>query len=146
LQFGDDDLFINKAATATNCSIEYDKEAHTISRPNYNFSSWLLHKIYRRRTRKYYTGIDRFLLNLYHFLMTFSYIALGGAVYATLNHLIYFIVVMGILFIKFTAQYVCFGFAAVKLNEKRLIPHIWVFDIIFAIFNPIIYIASKFKK
>jgi glycosyltransferase involved in cell wall biosynthesis len=146
LRFGDDDLFINQVATATNCATEYQKDAHTISRPNSNFNHWFLLKIFRSRTRKLYTRADRFLLNFYHFLMPVSYIALGFAVYATLNHLIYLIVAMGILFIKFTAQYVCFGFAAVKLNEKRLIPHIWIFDIIFSVLNPIIYITSKFKK
>ena len=146
LRFGDDDLFINQVATPINCAIEYEEEAHTISRPNSNFNRWLLLKIFRSRTRNLYTRVDRFLLNFYHFLMTVSYIALGFAIYATLNKLIYFIIVMGILFVKLAVQYVCFGFAAVKLNEKRLIPHILLFDILFSALNPIIYIASKFKE
>ena len=146
LRFGDDDLFINQVANAKNCAIEYDKEAHTTSRPNPDFHHWLLLKIFRSRTRKLYTKADRFLLNFYHFLMTFSYIALGFALYFTINNLIYFIIVLGILLLKYIVQYICFGFAALKLNEKSLIPHILFFDIIFAVLNPAVYIASKFTK
>jgi glycosyltransferase involved in cell wall biosynthesis len=145
LQFGDDDLFINQVANSWNCAIEYQKEAHTISRPDRNFNNWFLLKIFRSRTRKLYTKADRFLLHFYHFLMTVSYIMLGFAICATLNNILYLSLVVGIFVLKLTAQYICFGFAATKLNEKRLIPHILFFDIIFSALNPIVYIASKFK-
>ena len=146
LQFGDDDLFINQVATSTNCAIEYQEEAHTISRPNSNFSVWFLLKVFRSRTRKLYTYSNRFLLNFYHFLMTFSYVVLGFSIYFTLNNLIYLSIVIAILLIKFTIQHVCFGLSAVKLNERGLIPYILVFDIIFAILNPVVYVVSKFRK
>ena len=146
LRFGDDDLFINKVATASNCAIEYEKEAHTISRPDSNFTNWFLIKIFRSKTRKLYTRTDCFLLNFYHFLMTVSYIALGFAIFATLNNFFYLILVAGIVVIKITLQYICFGNAAVKLNEKKLIPHILLFDVIFSIMNPVIYVVSRLKK
>jgi cellulose synthase/poly-beta-1,6-N-acetylglucosamine synthase-like glycosyltransferase len=146
LQFGDDDLFINRVANARNCAIEYDKEAHTISRSGSNFRNWFLLKMFRRKTRNLYAKPNRILLNFYHFLMTFSYIALGFAVYFTINNLIYLIVVLGILVLKLIVQYISFGFAAAKLDEKRLTPHILFFDIIFAVLNPVIYVVSKFKK
>ncbi|MDR2972254.1 MAG: glycosyltransferase [Bacteroidales bacterium] len=146
LRFGDDDLFINQVASRTNCSIEYRKEAHTISRPNRNFNNWFLLKIFRSRTRRLYTKADRFLLNFYHFLMTFSYISLGFALFVTFHNLTYLSVVISVLVIKYTIQYICFGYAALKLNEKKLIPHILIFDIIFSALNPIVYIASRFKE
>ena len=146
LRFGDDDLFINQVATTTNCAIEYQKDAHTISRPNRNFNNWFLLKIFRSRTRKLYKFSDRFLLNFYHFLMTVSYITFGFALYAALDNLIYLFIVIGTLVIKYAVQYLCFGFAAVKLNEKRLIPHILFFDIVFSVLNPVVYVVSKFKK
>jgi hypothetical protein len=43
-------------------------------------------------------------------------------------------------------QYICFGLAATKLNEKRLTPYILFFDIIFAVVNPVVYLGSKLKK
>ncbi|MCL2291308.1 MAG: glycosyltransferase [Bacteroidetes bacterium] len=146
LQFGDDDLFINQVANARNCAIEYEKEAHTISRSGSNFHNWFLLRTFRRKTRKLYPKPDRFLLNFYHFLMTFSYIALGFVIYVTLNNLLYLLIALSILIIKYITQYVCFGFAATKLNEKRLIPYILVFDIVFSVLNPVVYVVSKFKK
>ena len=146
LQFGDDDLFIDRVVTDRNCAIEYAKEAHTISRFGANFSQWFSLKMFRRRTRKFYYKPKRFLLNFYHFLMTFFYIALGFAVYFTFSNLIYLTVVLGIILLKFIMQYICFGLAATKLDEKRLIPHILFYDIFFAFFNPMIYISSIFKK
>jgi len=145
LQFGDDDLFVNKVASFNNCAIEYDTEAHTLSRSGSNFSNWLLVRIIRSKTRKRYKS-GKFLLNFYHFLMPLFYIMLGCAIYFTMGHLIYLIVVCMIFFFKFLAQYICFGFAAVKLNEKRLIPHILFFDIIFSALNPVVYLVSKIKK
>lgn len=145
LRFGDDDLFINQVATGTNCTIEYQKEAHTLSRPDRSFNNWFLLKIFRSRTRKLYTKADRFLLNFYHFLMTMFYITLGFAIYVTLHNSIYLSVLAGIFVLKFVSQYLSFGFAAVKLNEKKLIPFVLLFDIIFSVLNPVVYIASKFK-
>jgi hypothetical protein len=145
LQFGDDDLFINRVANARNCAIEYEKDACTISRFGSNFHHWFLLKTFRRKTRKLYTNPKRFLLNFYHFLLTFSYISLGLALFFAFNNLIYLIVVLGILLLKLIIQYICFGFAAVKLDEKRLIPHILFFDLIFAVVNPVVYLVSKFR-
>jgi glycosyltransferase involved in cell wall biosynthesis len=145
LQFGDDDLFVNKVANSYNCAIEYDLEAHTTSRSGSSFSSWLLLRVFSRKTRNYYKS-GKLLLNFYHSLMPLFYIMLGCALYFTMNNLISLAIVFCIFFFKFLVQYICFGFAAVKLNEKRLIPHILVFDIILSALNPIIFIASKFKK
>jgi glycosyltransferase involved in cell wall biosynthesis len=146
LQFGDDDLFINKVGYKCRCAIEYSKEAHTTTRSSTTFHNWLLVKALRRKTRKYYWKKERFFLNFYHFLIPTSYIALGFVLYAAYNHLIYLLIVAGILLLKLTAQYICFGFAAAKLDEKRLIPHILFFDIVFAVLNPLIFLVSKFKK
>jgi cellulose synthase/poly-beta-1,6-N-acetylglucosamine synthase-like glycosyltransferase len=146
LQFGDDDLFINQVATSCNCTIEYGKEAHTLSRPNSNFNRWLLLKKFRSKTRKHYRKTDRLLLSFYHFLMPLTYITFGFALYFALNNLFYLCIVSGILLIKYIVQYLCFGYAAAKLNEKRLIPHILFFDIVFSVMNPVVYVISKLRK
>jgi len=145
LQFGDDDLFVNKVADAKNCAIEYAQEAHTTSRSGASFHNWMLLKMFRSKTRRYYNS-GKFLLNFYHFLMTTFYIALGFSIYFTMNNLIYLTVVLSILLLKYLAQYICFSPAATKLNERGLIPHILFFDIIFSALNPVVYLVSKMKK
>jgi len=146
LQFGDDDLFVHRAATTRNCAMEYSKEAHTISRFGSNFHHWFLLKIFRSKTRRFYRRPNSFLLNFYHFLITFSYITLAFALYFSSNNLFYVVIVLGILLLKLLTQYIIFGFAAAKLDEKRLVPHILFFDIIFAMMNPVIYFIAKIKK
>jgi glycosyltransferase involved in cell wall biosynthesis len=145
LQFGDDDLFVNKVANSYNCAVEYNAEAHTTSQIGSNISNWLLIKVFNCKTKNYYKS-GKFLLNFYHSLMTLFYITMGCAIYFTMNNLLNLTIVLSIFFFKFLVQYICFGFAAVKLNEKRLIPHILVFDIILSALNPFIFLASKFKK
>jgi len=146
LQFGDDDLFVNRIANSCNCAIEYEKESHTTSRIGSNFSHWFLLKTFRSKTHKLYGMPKRFYLSFYNFLMTFSYVMLGFAIYVSLNSLLYLLILSSIFVIKLAIQYVCFGFAAAKLNEKRLVPHTLFFDIIFSILNPVVYVASKLKK
>jgi len=144
LQFGDDDLFINRIADFRNSTIEYGNESYTTSLLGSNSSNWFLFKMFRSKTRKLYDKPERFLLNFYHFLMTLSYIVLGFAIYFTINNPTYLIIVLGILMFKLMFQYISFGFAAAKLDEKNLIAHLLFFDITFAALNPIIYIVSRF--
>jgi glycosyltransferase involved in cell wall biosynthesis len=146
LQFGDDDLFINQVATAQNCAIEYGKEAHTLSRPQSNFKNWLLLKKFRNKTRKYYNKTDRFLLSFYYLLIPLTTFTFVLTIYFNLNNLPYLCIVSGIMLIKYIAQYLCFGYAAAKLNEKRLIPHILFFDILFSFLNPVVFVVSKLKR
>jgi hypothetical protein len=146
LQFGDDDLFINRIANSCNCAIEYEKESYMISRSGSNFSHWFLLKTFRSKTRKLYGTPERFYLNFYNFLTTFSYIALGLALYPNTNNLIYLLIISSILVIKFTTQYICFGFAAAKLGEKRLAPYILFFDVVFAVLNPVVYLGAKLRR
>jgi hypothetical protein len=77
--------------------------------------------------------------------MTFSYIVFGVALYFTLNNFIYLFIVIGFLFAKLITQYICFGYAAAKLNEKKLIPFVLIFDVMFSALNPVVSIASRFK-
>jgi len=146
LQFGDDDLFVNQVANDRNCAIEYEKEARTISRSGANFSHWFQLKTFRSKTRKLYRKTNRFLLNFYYFLMTFFYIVLGLAIYTSIDSLIYLLILSGIFIIKFAVQYVCFAFASAKLDEKKLVPHILFFDIVFSVLNPVVYLVSKLRK
>jgi len=146
LHAGEDDLFINSVANQTHFAIEYEHEAHTISTSTSVYYHWFLFKIFRVKTRKRYAKSRRFLLNFYNFLMTFSYILLGFAIYFSLGTPACLYSVLSFMLLKFIIQYICFGFAAGKLNEKGLIPYILFFDVIFAALNPVIHIASKFKK
>lgn len=68
---GDDDLFINTAATGKNTRINIEKEAFTLSEPPANWRAWMKQKRRHYSTAKYYRPLHKFLLGLYalsHFL------------------------------------------------------------------------------
>lgn len=62
---GDDDLFINKAATKKNTAVMIDPDAVTRSIPKTSWKTWLRQKSRHYTTAKYYKPKHKFLLGLY---------------------------------------------------------------------------------
>ncbi len=62
---GDDDLFINMAATKKNVKINIDKDSFTLSEPADSFAKWKSQKNRHYTTSKYYRPVHKFLLGLY---------------------------------------------------------------------------------
>ena len=62
---GDDDLFINMAATKINTKINVDKNSFTLSKPAITWKQWFNQKKRHYTTSKYYKPIHKFLLGLY---------------------------------------------------------------------------------
>jgi len=97
---GDDDLFVNRAASRNNISVCLDSDSFTFSIPKTNFYEW-----YRQKTRhlsvgKYYKSSHKFLLGLlaasnlifyisviplFFFELTMP-LAIGGFVWKMVNH------------------------------------------------------------
>ena len=61
---GDDDLFVNQAATKQNVAVTYIREAHTRSIPKKTFKEWIWQKRRHITTSKYYKGSQNFWLRL----------------------------------------------------------------------------------
>jgi glycosyltransferase involved in cell wall biosynthesis len=66
---GDDDLFINKAATKNNTAVVIDPDAVTRSIPKTSWGAWLRQKSRHYTTAKYYKPKHKFLLGLYFILL-----------------------------------------------------------------------------
>lgn len=62
LQRGDDDLFINEAATPFNTRVETSPDAVIRMEPAYNFKSWKEEKVSYLATSHYYHGLQRYWL------------------------------------------------------------------------------------
>ena len=70
---GDDDLFINKAATGKNTAIVLDKDAFTLSAAPKTWKQWISQKKRHYTTSKYYKASHKFLLGLYAFSLFVYY-------------------------------------------------------------------------
>jgi cellulose synthase/poly-beta-1,6-N-acetylglucosamine synthase-like glycosyltransferase len=68
---GDDDLFINMAATGKNVVISTDPDTFTLSNPSRSFGEWFRQKNRHLSTARYYRPLHKVLLGMYtgsHFL------------------------------------------------------------------------------
>ena len=128
---GDDDLFVNKAASRQNTEIVIDKDAITLSAPKTTWKEWRNQKLRHYTTAKYYKTKHKFLLGLYSFTQFLFYpllivtallydwrLALAGLALRWL--------ILGFVFYK----------AMQKMNEKDL----WSWFIFFDLWMVIYYI------
>jgi cellulose synthase/poly-beta-1,6-N-acetylglucosamine synthase-like glycosyltransferase len=121
---GDDDLFINTAATKQNTKINISPEAFTLSDSPVSWSQWIKQKRRHYSTAKYYRPIHQFLLGLYSISHFLFYPLLVAA-------LCFYNWQWGLLVfsIRFIIQVITLYPAMKKLNEKDLFPFFLLLDI-----------------
>ena len=121
---GDDDLFINTAATKKNTRINISPEAFTLSDSPVSWSQWITQKRRHYSTAKYYRPIHQFLLGLYslsHFLF-YPLLIVALCFYNWQWSLLVFS-------IRFVIQVITLYPAMKKLNEKDLFPFFLLLDV-----------------
>ena len=122
IAYGDDDIFIGRAATDKNVDIEY-------------FS-----------TRPFYKPGVRFLLGTYSLMNLLFFVFLGLSIGFSVRILPFLIATLSVFAFKTLCQYLIFGFSAAKLKEKDIIPHIFFIDILYSLISIFLYIAAKFSR
>jgi cellulose synthase/poly-beta-1,6-N-acetylglucosamine synthase-like glycosyltransferase len=121
---GDDDLFINTAATKNNTRINISPEAFTLSDSPNTWNQWVKQKRRHYSTAKYYKPLHQFLLGLYslsHFLF-FPLLITAVAFYNWQWSLLVFS-------IRFIIQLIIMYPCMKRLNEKDLFPFLLLLDI-----------------
>jgi glycosyltransferase involved in cell wall biosynthesis len=137
---GDDDLFVNKAATSKNVAVVIDKDAATLSIPKKTWRSWVKQKYRHYSTAKYYKPLHKFLLGLYTFSQFLFYplFIIAAVFYSWQLSLIIF-------GSRFLIQGLVYYFAMNKLNEKDLWPYFLLLDIWMFLYY-IIFARSLWQK
>ena len=137
---GDDDLFINMAATSKNTAINIDKDTFTKSEPAKTWGQWFRQKTRHNSTGKYYKAKHKFLLGLYSFTHFLYYPAFIAA-------LVFFnwqwaLVVFAI---RFILQAAVLYAVTKKLDEKDLFVSFIFFDI-WMFFYYLLFSMAVIKK
>jgi len=114
---GDDDLFVNQAATAGNTAVCFDKEAITRSEPKTNFKSWFRQKRRHVSTTRFYKINHKLLLGMFYF----SQLAFWILLVVLLLLQIQWQLVLAVFGIRLLIQYIVFWKSAQKLDELDLI-------------------------
>lgn len=139
---GDDDLFINMAATRRNTKININKDSFTLSKPAITWKQWFSQKKRHYTTSRYYKPLHKFLLGLYAFS----------------HFLFYPLLILSCIFFNWKFALIAFGARFIlqaivfyktmnKLDEKDLFPLFLFFDLwmfmYYILFFPALIIKPK---
>ena len=137
---GDDDLFINTAATKTNTKINIDPDTFTLSNPVDTWAQWKKQKNRHYTTSKFYKPLHKFLLGLYSFShFMFFPLLMASLVFVSWQ---WSLLVFGL---RFLTQAFIFYPAMKRLNEKDLYPLFLFFDV-WMFFYYVIFAFALIKK
>jgi glycosyltransferase involved in cell wall biosynthesis len=117
---GDDDLFVNEAATAHNTAVVIDPESFTISTPKKNWSEWWTQKKRHVSTAKLYkkkhkVALGTFFLSQFLFLI----VAILGFVFG-----LQWIAILALVVLRYVVVMVVVGRGLSRFRESELIPFI----------------------
>ena len=141
---GDDDLFINQAATKKNTEVLIDAEDAILATPPSTFHLWARQKSSRYSTIPQYDGPSRLMLSGFYvsqFLFYASFIALlalcAQPAFAITNGAMFYIPILVFFFLlRFGTQLFIYHKASKRLGEKGLLPGLIVYDFLFAFLSP----------
>ena len=142
IESGDDDLFVNEAATKRNSKIEVSVNSFTISRVKKTYKSWFRQKRRHITTGRFYNFSSKLrigLLSFSQYLFYFSFITLLIIQYQLYSVLIIFS-------LRYLIQLFIFKKSMDKLGEKDLLVFSPVFEVFLLVFYPVLILSNLFLK
>lgn len=140
---GDDDLFVNQAATPYNVAIELSPESFVYSEPKKDFTAYSRQKARHNTTGKYYKAKHQLMLGTYYASLILFYGTL--AVLLLLNiHLWSYIVILYSL--RFISQEIVYYMAAKKLQCTSVLPFLPVLDLLYVVYLLVYGTKGLFAK
>ncbi len=141
---GDDDLFINRAATSKNTRVAADPESFTLSQPKKSFKEWWTQKKRHLSTGRYYRWRHKFLLGLYTFSTVLYYTFFVILMLLSLNYTTFVVIMLFILRLVF--QLFIFRKTLARLNEKGIWLLVPLFEIILILINSALTLSAFMSK
>jgi len=142
IQSGDDDLFINKAATKSNTRIEIRPETHTISAPKSSINQWLRQKRRHLLTGGYYKPWHKFMLGL--FAVTQVFFWASAITLLVMWYQPY--VVLSLVVLRLFSQLFITGKVMQKLSEKGFLLLVPFFEIFLLIISSLLALVNIMSK
>src|SRR5690554_103357 len=138
---GDDDLFVNQAATSKNTSICIDPEAFTYSIPKKSRQRWKIQQRRHYSTASRFCPEHRLLLRVYYIFNLLFWILAPIVLFTS-----YWEYGLAVLFLRLLMQYVVIGKAAKKLKESDLTPWLPFFEVLLVLSQLSIFISNRGDK
>lgn len=138
---GDDDLFVNEAATNENTALCFSENAFTISKPKTTWSSWMLQKRRHITTASLYKSKHKVTLGLYYLANLLFWLLAGVTFFVVPWELVTAVIVF-----RFSIQYLVIGSGIRKLKEKGLILFLPFLELFLLLIQLSIFISNSRSK
>jgi len=140
---GDDDLFVNKAATRFNTRIAACPDCVTISEPKPSFKEWVRQKRRHVSTAKYYKGSTLFTLGIITFSQYFFWLSFVALLFTS-----WWNIAVALFSIRLLMQMLIYGKAMRKLGESDLLLYSPVIEwlLLFAFYPGVAVSNMLFKE
>lgn len=142
IRSGDDDLFINQAATAKNTTICYTPDSFTYSEPKKTFKEWFTQKRRHVSTASFYKSFDQSQLAVFY-LSQLLFIILPIVLLAFRFQ---WIIVLGLIGFRYLFAWLTLGFSAGKLKEKDVMYWFPIIEITLVFTQLNIFLSNIFSK
>lgn len=140
---GDDDLFVNEAATSTNTAIQIDPGAFVFTDAKKTFSSWSNQKSRHMSTGKYYKTSHKRMLGTFYAAMMLFYALVAANL---LVNIYAWPFVVGIFAVKFISQTIVFYLSGKKLKCQSLAFGLLLLDFVYVFYLLIYGTKGYFTK
>ena len=142
IESGDDDLFVNEAATRKNTRVELSVESYTVSRVKKTIKDWI------RQKRRHVTTFNQYKTG-----SKFRLIMLSSSQYLLFTTFIILliiqfqpIIVLSVFVLRLIVQILVFNKSMKLLSEKDLLVFSPFIELILMVFYPLITILNMFNK
>jgi glycosyltransferase involved in cell wall biosynthesis len=139
---GDDDLFINSAATKNNVAIEIDTSGQTISSPKTSWGAWVRQKRRHLTTWKYYRSRFKWLLGLWTFSQMFFMLLFILLISLGFN----LIITAGVFALRIVSYLLITKLCMNRLNEKKLLVFSPIAEFFLVLFYPVLTLVNMISK
>lgn len=124
---GEDDLFVNETATASNVAIVYTRDSFTESQPKLTWGNYWNIKKRRFYTAKFYKSGHKSMLSILTLSHLFFYLFLVASLIFGLK---YWIIIVSIYLVRIIVQGIILFNAMEKLRISKIFSLYWFFDIL----------------
>ena len=124
---GDDDLFVNQAATSNNVSIQLEPQSFVYTEPKRTFDAWQRQKTRHNSTGKFYKRKDQVFLGAYYASLLLFYVLFPLLLFTAFDYRI----VLGIYGLRFLVQTVILYGVYKRLKMMQLIWFTPLLDVLY---------------
>ena len=139
---GDDDLFVNEAATKENTNVCISHNSITYSKAKKSFRDWRMQKVRHLTTAPQYTSASRLTIGFDFFIKYLFYSSLV-VLFCFKNTAL---IGLGLFLLKILFQMIIFNKAAKKFKEPDLWALAFVYEFVLLFVYPVFHVAKMFFK